>query len=427
LIIGVNVSLAQAEAQTVLNPIVQQFTYGKSGVAARDSLSDNLIYYKISNNMGVPTTKKILIVCQVHGYEDAYPKDGQILKNIGTYLVKLAGENVDSLGTYEFYIVPSANPDALLYGTTNNGPGRCTIVSTAENSSTVVNQGIDLNRDWSVSFTANQTGRNKTGAQPFVSNEARALRDLIIQINPNVVIDLHGWENKVVGSNAIMQVIAPSLKLNQSSDGFYPSTSKRSTSSSGMLGFWAQERMRTTMLNDPTHKGDESLLIELNPPKYNYPNEAQMNEMVKDYGDRLFGAIKAITKDTVPVITAQKATLQQISLFINGEYIQFQGDSTYFNNTFYVPLNALVESLGYVIYFADNDIILSKAEVSISHPLNTNLLYIDAIEYQMKNPSMYYNYRTYVPIEFAEVIMKAEISYDQVNNVLSLNTFKLVP
>lgn len=96
-----------------------KIVYGKSG------LGKNLICYKISPVS--PVKGKILMTYEIHGFEDDYPRDGQVLVAMGNSLIDYFSKNRTLLGGYELYIVPSANPDGLSNGTTQDGKGRCQI------------------------------------------------------------------------------------------------------------------------------------------------------------------------------------------------------------------------------------------------------------------------------------------------------------
>ena len=160
------------------------FTYGKSG------LGGNLTCYKISS--GSTGGKKILLTYEIHGYEDLYPKDGQILVDIGNAVVKYFSENRNLLKNCELYVVPSANPDGLAHGVSNNGVGRCQ-----------VSLGVNINRDFDYCFKIIKDSRDHTLDKPFSAPETRALRNLLQAIRPDIVIDSHGWESGFIGDTGL--------------------------------------------------------------------------------------------------------------------------------------------------------------------------------------------------------------------------------
>ncbi|WP_443660618.1 peptidoglycan-binding protein, partial [Clostridium algidicarnis] len=165
---------------------VSTISYGKSG-KERD-----LTAYKIGNG-----NNSLVMVCEVHGFEDNFPKDGLELVNIGNDLIRSLASN----GTkgWSVYVIPAANPDGLAEGYTNNGPGRCTIVG-----------GVDINRDFPIGFTSHGTPRYWTGDAPLSVNESKKLSEFIQGIKNKtsgkmVVIDLHGWEGAAIGNPEIGQ------------------------------------------------------------------------------------------------------------------------------------------------------------------------------------------------------------------------------
>jgi len=148
---------------------------------------------------------KVLITFEVHGFEDAYKGDGQVLVTIANEVIYYFSSNPQQLGNTALYIVESANPDGLAEGWTNNGPGRCQITG-----------GIDLNRDFDYYWKYRSNNRNKT-LHPFSAPESRALRDLVILIQPNDVVDIHGWLNTTYGTSSLCQYFENSLGIGRSS------------------------------------------------------------------------------------------------------------------------------------------------------------------------------------------------------------------
>ncbi|GKX68960.1 M14 family zinc carboxypeptidase [Inconstantimicrobium mannanitabidum] len=151
-----------------------------------------LIAHKIGSG-----SNSLVMVCEVHGFEDHWSKDGIELVNIGNDLIK----NLVSSGTngWSVYVIPSANPDGLAEGYTKDGPGRCTIVGQ-----------IDINRDFPVGFTHNTSSRNYTDSAPLTVPESKQLSDFLQGVKNStpgqmVVIDLHGWEGAAIGNPEIGQ------------------------------------------------------------------------------------------------------------------------------------------------------------------------------------------------------------------------------
>ena len=195
------------------------FVYGTS-VRGRD-----LVCYSIE-----PATydKTILLEFEIHGFEDEYAHDGQILVNTANRLLEHYS-SVDDLNATRLLIIPSANPDGLAEGVTNNGFGRCNA------------DGIDLNRDFDANYTPILTmGRNYT-PNAFSGKESSALRDLYYTYRPDIVIDFHGWESSVIGDTRLKNVFNEEL-------GLRISTSFTSTNAKGYFSNWAHQQGSLAML-----------------------------------------------------------------------------------------------------------------------------------------------------------------------------------
>jgi hypothetical protein len=181
--------------------------FGKTGMG-RD-----LVYYRIdpySDTKKNKITKKVLITFEIHGFEDQYKKDGNELVKIGNYIIKYFSENKDKLDSTTLYVVPMANPDGLIDGTTNNGKGRCQI-----------SLGIDINRDFNYMFRHFTSSRNHNLTKPFGSPEARALRDLVLKVKPDYVIDFHGWLGITIGNSKLAKIFNSELGLDYAYDFSY--------------------------------------------------------------------------------------------------------------------------------------------------------------------------------------------------------------
>lgn len=165
-----------------------------SAMAHDDDVSISTVSYGTSG-MGRPLyvtkfepegyTHKVLCVFEIHGYEDFYAKDGQKLVDLANGVIDDFIDDPGDLEDTALYIVASANPDGLIDGTTNNGPGRCQ-----------VSMGVDINRDfdWNYQAITPQISypRNYTPSA-FSCPESQALRDLVWDLDPDDVVDFHGW------------------------------------------------------------------------------------------------------------------------------------------------------------------------------------------------------------------------------------------
>jgi uncharacterized protein YgiM (DUF1202 family) len=166
-------------------PNVTEGVYGYSGN------SRPLKYFKIGNGSNVLAT-----VFAVHGYEDAWAADGEELVKIAKTLIQeLAAEN---LAAWTVYVIPYANPDGILDGWTNNGPGR-----------TTVSAGKDINRSFPTNFHAYLQSRNYNGSTPLGSPEALDLSGILLQwklgATTMVLLDVHGWLNESMGDSIVGQ------------------------------------------------------------------------------------------------------------------------------------------------------------------------------------------------------------------------------
>lgn len=147
-------------------------------------------------------SRTLLLVFGVHGFEDAWPRDGEELLRIANAVADYFASRPEELRGARLLVVPCANPDGLWDGWTNAGPGRCQVTL-----------GIDVNRDFPVNFTSARSSRYRVGRQPFSTPEARALRDLVLREKPDVVADFHGWMGEVKGDPVFARPFATALGI----------------------------------------------------------------------------------------------------------------------------------------------------------------------------------------------------------------------
>ena len=145
--------------------------------------------------------KVIFMDFAVHGFEDEYANDGQVLVDLGQRLVEYYAEHPEALGDYKMVIVPCANPDGVVYGVNDlradkeGAFGRCTYA------------GVDINRDFK--------------AGDFKAVESRALKKLMDEYPPSVYINFHGWENSVLGDPDLIRILVPGLDLSRGKPDWY--------------------------------------------------------------------------------------------------------------------------------------------------------------------------------------------------------------
>lgn len=202
-----------------------QFEYGRSG------LNRPLTAYKITGT-GAGSGKKIMCVFGIHGFEDAWYRDGEELVKIADEVVRHFREHREELEGCELVVVPCANPDGIYEGWTCNGPGR-----------TQLSPGIDINMDFDYRFKVRNNLRNKTGSRPFSSPEGAALRDLVLEEKPDIIIDFQGWINSAAGDKAVSEVFCRNLGVNYDrwEEVIYP----------GFFVGWAAKHARAVLVEYP--------------------------------------------------------------------------------------------------------------------------------------------------------------------------------
>ena len=231
--------------------IYEEEKYGES------ELGRDLNYYHIENEKQNLNSKKILLNFAIHGFEDAFDYDGQLLVKIAENIIAYYEENYDKLGSYELYIIKCSNPDGTYEGYTNNGYGRCT------------STGVDLNRDFDYYHQKNGSARYYT-QEPFSAVESQALRDVTIKIEPDIVIDCHGWLNGYYGSYNLYQKFSQNFYLPYC--GGY---------GSGYYSSWA-----TTI-------GAEGMLLEFPWPSNDH------DKFIETYSNKMIDLINGVASETL--------------------------------------------------------------------------------------------------------------------------------
>lgn len=230
-------------------------TYGKSG------LGNDLKWYKIGSGKNVA-----FAVFEQHGWEDAWAFDGiELLKIANTFMNKLSSTSQSVFEQWTVYVIPSANPDGLSDGYTNNGPGRCT-----------VSTKTDMNRCWPSNFVPYYTSRNYTGAKALGAPEADLLKSFIeskFGSFTNVVLDIHGWLNKTYGDSKIGSYFGEQFGFSHSS-----------SYGSGYLETWAY------------NKGAKACLVEF--PMPNSAASITSNDYSGKFANAFINMIKGLSNSS---------------------------------------------------------------------------------------------------------------------------------
>ena len=226
-------------------------------------------------------SRTVLLNFAIHGFEDEYSADAQVLVDTANQLIDYYNNNFDKLKNTKLIIIPCANPDGLLDGNTNNGFGRCNA------------KGIDLNRDFDANYRAYSSARNYTQS-PFSASESRALRDLVLSAKPEITIDFHGWENCTIGNYNIAQVFLEEMGLAHNVD-------FGTTNASGYFSNWAYQQGSAGLLVEFTNSSSVSLAKLEN--AINRLLAGEYNKLEKDERFANFERLNSFTLSTERVTT----------------------------------------------------------------------------------------------------------------------------
>lgn len=192
---AMQVFVSAYDIRNVRAPVsASKIVYGYSGEGRE------LVAYKFGNGSNV-----LVAGFGIHGYEDNFPKDGGCLVYTADQLMKLLDRNRQYITDYGWtvYILPSMNPDGLISGYTENGPGRCTTTYLDANGNLIRGTGVDLNRCFPTSWTAYSSERNFNGPKPLSAKEAQALAGFVKSVKGkgcNICLDVHGWYTQTITS-----------------------------------------------------------------------------------------------------------------------------------------------------------------------------------------------------------------------------------
>lgn len=229
-------TIGETEKEIVL-PKYEESTYGTS------ENGRELKYYSLAPEKYNDT---FIFVFAIHGYEDAYDKDGQVLVDTAKYLVnQYKTSDVSLLNDNRLIIIECANPDGLYDGNSNDGFGRCNA------------KGIDLNRDFDVIYKPFTNSRNYT-PKAFSGKESKALSKFIKKEKPKVVIDFHGWEDGVIGDTDLAKIFKENMSLKHKTE--------FNENCNGFLSYWAHEQGATSVLvefkNDNISRTDLKMAVD---------------------------------------------------------------------------------------------------------------------------------------------------------------------
>ncbi len=143
-------------------------------------------------------TKTLFMDFAVHGFEDDYYRDGQVLVNCALKIAEHYKADCSELKNYRLVLIPCANPDGTYAGVNDKRAcstafGRCTA------------NHVDMNRDFLT----------------FGAQESVYLRDMLKKYKPTVYVNGHGWLDTVLGNKEVGSIFVNALGLNYNQYGDY--------------------------------------------------------------------------------------------------------------------------------------------------------------------------------------------------------------
>ncbi len=148
--------------------------------------------------------RTVLAVFALHGFEGAWDRDGQLLVYTANRLIEHFEAQNDMYGT-RLMIVAAANPDGVWDG------------NSAEAFGYGNGRGIDLDADFSEAHKSSKQ-RGHYSRSPFSAPESAALRDLVKQYKPDIVLDFHGWGDDTIGDAWLSDVFKEEMSKSHSAN-----------------------------------------------------------------------------------------------------------------------------------------------------------------------------------------------------------------
>ena len=151
-------------------------------------------------------SKHMVLNFAIHGWEDHWSRDGYELVRVACKVLEKLSANASTVNSrgWSVTVIPYANPDGIVSGYTNDGPGRCSTYR-YNDSGSLVKGGVDMNRCFPSGFKVYTSARNYTGSSPLLTRESRALRSLVDSqkgSSTNVFIDIHGWTQQILTNSS---------------------------------------------------------------------------------------------------------------------------------------------------------------------------------------------------------------------------------
>ncbi len=112
--------------------------------------------------------------------------------------------------------------------------------------------------------------------------------------------------------------------------------------------------------------------------------------------------------------SAQTVSAASVNVTLNGNELSFDSAPYIENGRVLVPMRGILESLGYSVHWQEptQTVLAMKEGISISLPLNSNTVTVNAEEVVIDVPAKLNNSRTFVPLRFLAEYSGADVSWD---------------